>query len=154
MATKLEALQKLQKYCAYQERCHQEVRNKLLQLEVYGDDLEEIIALLIQENFLNETRFSQAFVRGKYRIKKWGKNKIIQELKKRHISAYNIKKGLSEIEEDQYLQNITDMITIKNEKWASLDPFPRRQKIVHYLVSKGYELSLAWEMTKEQVPFD
>ena len=83
--SKEDALKKLQRYCAYQDRCHQEVRSKLLDLGIYGHDLEEVIVALIEDNFLNEERFARSFTRGKLRIKHWGRNKILQELKKKNI---------------------------------------------------------------------
>ena len=95
--TKLEALKKLQKYCAYQDRCHQEVRSKLLDLGIYGDDLENVMVELIEENFLNEERFARSYARGKFRIKKWGKVRILRELKQRQISAYCIRKGMEKL---------------------------------------------------------
>ena len=95
-------LNKLRHYCAYQERCHEEVRTKLLSLKVYGDGLEEIINQLISEDFLNEERFAKAYAGGKFRMKKWGRGKIIQGLKARKISDYCIKQGMSEIPEEDY----------------------------------------------------
>ena len=97
--SKEEALAKIQRYCAYQVRCHQEVRTRLLDMGVYADWLEEIIVQLIEENFLNEERFARSFARGKFRIKQWGRNRIRQELKKRNISAYCIRMAMEEIEE-------------------------------------------------------
>ena len=92
--SKEEALAKIQRYCAYQDRCHQEVRTRLLDMGVYADWLEEIIVQLIEENFLNEERFARSFARGKFRIKQWGRNRIRQELKKRNISAYCIRMAM------------------------------------------------------------
>ena len=89
VVSKDDALKKLQRYCAYQERCHQEVRQKLLDLGIYGDDLEDIIAELITDNFLNELRFAQIYAGGKFRIKKWGRHRIRQELKKRKYRKYD-----------------------------------------------------------------
>ncbi len=98
-----EALQKLQRYCAYQDRCHSEVRSKLLDLGIYGDELEEIIAELITDNFLNEERFARSYARGKFNIKKWGRHRIKQELKRRQITDYCLRKAMEEIEETDYL---------------------------------------------------
>ena len=94
--SKEEALAKMQRYCAYQERCHEEVRSKLLNMGVYSDWREEIIVQLIEENFLNEERFARSFARGKFRIKQWGRNRIRQELKKRKISDYCVRKAMEE----------------------------------------------------------
>ena len=109
-----DALAKLQRYCAYQDRCHQEVRTKLLNLGIYGDDLEEIMADLISENFLNEERYARSFARGKFRMKKWGRNRIRQELKMRNISAYCLRKAMTEIEEEDYLKTLKEVISKKD----------------------------------------
>ena len=83
---------KIENYCAYQERCHSEVKRKLNSLGVFGQDVDEYLFYLIDENFLSETRFSEAYVRGKFNYKNWGKIKIIKELKARDISDWNINK--------------------------------------------------------------
>lgn len=132
-------LAKLQKYCAYQDRCHQEVRNKCLQLKIYGDELEEIMASLVQEDYLNEERFARSYVRGKYRIKLWGRHKIMQGLKVRNISAYCIKKGMSEIEEDQYLINLKQVLQKRNLAKDFEYPSLKRKDLFRYALSKGYE---------------
>ena len=113
--SKAEALSKLQGYCAYQDRCHQEVRSKLLDLGIYGNDLEEIMADLIQENFLNEERYARSFARGKFRIKKWGRNRIRRELKMRDISDYCLRKAMAEIEEEEYLKTLRKVLEKKDK---------------------------------------
>ena len=97
-----EATKKLEGYCAYQERCHKEVSQKLRDMNMISEAADEIIAHLIQENYLNEERLSQSYARGKFNIKKWGKNRIVNELKFRGISKYNIKTALKEIEDEDY----------------------------------------------------
>jgi regulatory protein len=97
-----EAQKKLEHYCAYQERCHQEVILKLKSLNMIPDAIDQIIWQLITDNYLNETRFAQSFARGKFRIKKWGKIRILNQLKFRGISAWNIKKAMAEIEPGEY----------------------------------------------------
>lgn len=99
-----EATKKLESYCAYQERCHKEVVHKLRNMHMIPEAIDTIIVHLIQENYLNEERFAQAYARGKFNIKKWGKNRIVNELKFRDISKYNIKTALQEIEDDKYIQ--------------------------------------------------
>ena len=100
-----QAQKKLELYCAYQERCHQEVISKLKSLDMIPSAIDIIVTNLIAANYLNETRFAQSFARGKFRIKKWGKNRILRELKIREISSYNIKLGMKEISESSY-QNV------------------------------------------------
>jgi len=131
-------LAKLQKYCAYQDRCHSEVRTKLLQLKTYGDDLENIISELIQEDYLNEERFACSYVRGKYRMKKWGRDKIVMALKKKGISDYCIRKGLSEIDMEEYNSNLQSLYVKLAEKYTEKNAFLQRQKIYAALRRKGY----------------
>lgn len=136
--------EKLKHYCAYQERCHQEVRQKLLELKVYGDDLESIILMLIEENYLNEERFARLFSGGKFRIKGWGRLKIRQELKARQISEYCINKGLSEINEEQYLEKLQALKEKRESIEKEKNPILRKKKIAQYLISRGYESDLVW----------
>ncbi len=136
---KEDALVKLQKYCAYQDRCHQEVRTKLLDLGVRGYDLEWVIAELIQEKFLDETRFAASYVRGKYRIKKWGRIKITIELKKRKISPYCLKKGLEEIDEEEYLDNLKTLLEKKKRTIKAKTEWEMRRKLTRFAQTKGYE---------------
>lgn len=144
-----EALAKLQKYCAYQDRCHQEVRTKLIELGVYGDSLESVIVDLIEENFLNEERFAKSFARGKFRIKHWGRTRIRRELKMRNISAYCLKKAMQEIEEEDYRQKITTLLEKKNRTLRESNDYYRKNKLARYLIQKGYESSLVWEQINQ-----
>ena len=146
--TREEALKKLQRYCAYQDRCHKEVRSKLLDLGVYGHDLEEVIVALIEDNFLNEERFAKSFVRGKFRMKQWGRSRIVQELKLRKVSAYCIRKGLEEIEEDVYVETLDKILTKKADQLKEEDPFKKRAKLASYAIRRGFESKLVWERIK------
>src|SRR5699024_2360006 len=145
MATPREALEKLKHYCAYQERSHKEVEEKLHQLKVWGEDADEIISNLIQENFLNEERYAQAYVRGKFNMKKWGRNKIRYALKRNQISDYCIKKGMQEIDEEDYLKTLSVLTRKKYETLKKEQHFRRIQKTRAYLVRKGYEYELITE---------
>ena len=139
----------LQHFCAYQDRCHEEVRSRLKELGVWGDDLEEIIAELISENFLDEERFAKSYSRGKFRIKNWGKIRIVSELKKRKISDYCIKQGLLEIDADEYLETIEKL----QKKYAATHPelnaFELQTKTIHYIYSKGFEMDKILEIVKK-----
>lgn len=143
-----QALDKLQKYCVYQDRCHQEVRSKLLDLGIYGDDLENVIAELIGENFLNEERFARSYVRGKFRVKKWGKIRIKQELKRRNISPYCLKKGLEEIEDEEYRNTLYELLAKKNPTIREANDFKKKGKLAAFAIGKGYESFLVWEVLK------
>lgn len=147
--SKADALTKLQAYCAYQERSHDEVRSKLLSLGIYGDDLEEIISDLIQENFLNEERYARSFARGKFRMKKWGRNRIRQELKMRRISAYCLRKAMTEIEEDEYLKTLKEVLEKKDSQLKEDDNYKRKNKLAVYGISRGFESKIVWETINE-----
>ncbi len=142
------ALERMQKYCAYQERCHSEVRHKLLSLGIYGDALEEIIFDLIQENFLNEERFARSYARGKFRIKQWGRNKIIKELKVRQVSEYCIRMALEEIDEEEYLQTLKKLARKKWSEYRGMKNFERKGRLARYLASRGFESELIWAELK------
>ena len=138
-------LQKLKHYCSYSERCHADVINKLYELEVWKKDQDEIIATLIQENYLNEERYTCSFVRGHFYIKKWGKNKILAALKQKNISNYCIKKGMLEIDEDDYNLLFEKLL---NDKWQSLgaekNKFIKMTKTKNYLIQRGFEYNLIY----------
>lgn len=147
-----ETTKKLESYCAYQERCHKEVNQKLRDMGMIPEANDQIITHLIQENYLNEERFAQSFARGKFNIKKWGRNRIVSELKFRGISKYNIKTALKEIEDDAYL-NTLDALSLKR-----LSAIPetnlqkRRKKLADYLLYRGWESHLVYGKVKELIP--
>ena len=147
--SKEEALAKMQRYCAYQERCHEEVRSKLLNMGVYSDWREEIIVQLIEENFLNEERFARSFARGKFRIKQWGRNRIQQKLKKRKISDYCVRKAMEEIEEADYRSTLETALVKKNISLDEEDAYQRKAKLARYAVSRGFESELAWQLIND-----
>jgi regulatory protein len=130
------ALDRMRKFCSYQDRSHSEVRTKLLKLHVYGDDLEEVISQLVNEDFLNEERFARSYVRGKFRMNKWGKFKIRMHLKQKRVSVYCIDKGMEEISEEEYLKTIDDLLT---RKLAGNTDFKSKQRARDSLMRKGFE---------------
>nr|WP_294776889.1 regulatory protein RecX [uncultured Flavobacterium sp.] len=147
--TLTEAMLKLEYYCSYQERCHQEVVDKLYQLGMKGDEIDTIVVHLLQNNFLNEERFARSFARGKHRIKSWGKIRIVNELKQRQIAAPNIKAALSEITEEEY-QTTFDQLAERH--WHSLterNGHKKNKKFCDYLLRRGWESQLVYEKMKE-----
>lgn len=142
------ARKKIQQYCAYQERCHSEVKEKLFEMGLRTAEVENLLAELIQENFLNEERFAAAFSRGKFRMKQWGRVKIKHELKKRRVSDYCIKKGLREINEEDY-QATLDHLATKKAVALKGNIFRKRSGLNTYLLQKGYEQSLVAEIVKK-----
>jgi len=143
-----EATKLLENYCTYQERCHKEVEQKLYDINMIPQAKEKILLHLLQHNFLNEERFAKAFVRGKFNIKKWGKIKITSELKFRNISAYNIKNALLEIKEDDYLKTLQQLAKKKMPLIKESNSFKKRNKLSIYLISKGYESNLVFDVVK------
>lgn len=142
----LVAKQKIEAYCAYQERCDFEIRNKLASWNLYAEDIDILIADLITNNFLNEERFAEAYVSGKFRIKKWGRIKIRQHLKQKKISNYSIQKGLQIIEDHEYIQTIHDLIASKSRLIKSKDNWDKMNKLKRFLASKGFETELIHEL--------
>ena len=142
------ALLKAQKYCAYQERCHQEVREKLYEWRVLPEVLENTIAELITSNFINEERFAKVYAGGKFRIKKWGRIKIEGKLRSKNISVYCIKKGLEEIDEEDYLKTLREVIEKKARNLDEKNDYLRKNKIARYAIRKGFEQGLVWEVLK------
>ena len=140
--TKEQALQKLKQYCAYQERCHREVKEKLYALGVWKRDHDEIIATLIEENYLNEERFAIAYAGGKFRIKRWGRVKIKYELKQKRVSEYCIKKALKQIDESNYIDKLTKLAIEKYQSLKGEQYLIRKKKTIDYLVGRGFELDL------------
>ena len=146
--TTIEATQKLEHYCAYQDRCHDEVIQKLRSLKMTSDETDHIVVHLIAENFLNEERFACSFARGKHRIKHWGKIRIVRELQMRHLTKYNIDKALKEITEE-YLENFHAW----GEKyWDTLQEtilLKKKKKWCDYFLRKGFESNLVYEKVQD-----
>ena len=144
-------IEKIKHFCAYQERSQWEVRGKLIEMHIYGDDLEAMIAELIEENYINEERFARQLARGKFVMKHWGKNKIKQALQQHQLSAYCINAALSEIDEDHYQ---TTLNKLAEQKWASLNKeknrFVKMTKTRNYLLQKGYESALIQTWLQQQ----
>ena len=147
--TVAEAQQKLEHYCAYQERCHQEVVNKLQELGMIPAAIDAIISSLIQNNYLNEMGFAQSFARGKFRIKKWGKNRILRELKRRNISNYNIKKGMEQISEEDYHTTFLELFEKRKKEVARLPIEHQKKKLISYLSYRGWETELIYDALRK-----
>jgi regulatory protein len=138
------------RYCQYQPRCHKEVRNKLYELGCTTPEVEEQIIDLIQTGLLNEENYARAIARGKFRMKQWGRRKIVEQLKFQQVSDYCIKKALTEIDEEEYIETLKTLAEKKlKELKSEKNIFTRKQKIYRYLVQKGYESELAGETINE-----
>jgi regulatory protein len=141
--TPQQALPKAKNYCAYQERCHSEVQDKLYGYGLNKNEAEEITSILITDNYLNEERFAVHYTGGHFRTKNWGRVKIKYELKKKQVSAYCIQKALAAIDEDEYFKTLDRLAelklkTLKSEK----NLFIKKRKLQDHLLQKGFENDL------------
>lgn len=146
-----EAKKKLEHYCAYQERCHKEVRNKLREMRMIPEAIDVITVHLIQHNYLNEERFAQVYVSGKFRIKKWGKNRLIKELKFREISKYSIDKALSQIDLDDYYKTLDELVLKRIAQVTEKNSYKKKKKVADYLLYRGWESHLIYEKLNEYI---
>jgi len=147
--TPAQAKEKILCYCAYQERSHYEVRKKLYDYGLYGSEVEPLLSFLITEGFLNEERFAKAFAGGKFRMKKWGKLKIVNELEAHDISKNCIKSGLKEISDEDYHKTLAEILEKKGKLLSEENDFIRRDKLAKYAIQKGYEPDLVRRLIKE-----
>jgi len=150
--TLTEAKRKLEHYCVYQDRCHAEVTSKLKEMRMIPMAIDEIIHHLIEHNFLNEERFAKSFARGKFNIKHWGRVRIIKELKFRKISEYNIKTALKEFSEEDYFTKLDFIATKKLTSITETNIYKKRKKLADYLLYRGWESHLVYEITKALIP--
>ena len=143
---KEDALKQLHRFCVYQDRCHSEVRTKLIKLKIYGQLLEEVMAELISDDFLNEERFAISYASGKFKINQWGKQKIKQGLMAKRVSSYCINKALSSLDEEEYYTGLEAILLKKKETIKSTNSFDLKKKIINYGLGKGYDYGLISEI--------
>jgi len=144
-----EAQKKIEHFCAYQERCHEEVIAKLRSMRMEQDEIDQIMVHLINDNYINEERFACSFARGKHRIKHWGKIRIVNELKFKKISQTLINIALKEITSEEYN---TTFHTLADRHWDSIQEtniLKKRKKFCDYLLRRGFESNLIFEKVKE-----
>lgn len=140
-----DALHKLQHFCAYQERCHQEVYDKLKKMQMIPEAIDQIIVALIQDNYLNEERFAKAFVSGKFRMKQWGRQRLRLELKKRDITKRLIDSAIAEINETEYLETFHLLATKKCASLSETNTLKKKKKLADFLLYRGWESHLVYE---------
>lgn len=143
------AWQKICKWCAFQERSQQDVRDKLYDYGLHSKDVEQLISRLILENFLNEERFAITFAGGKFRQLGWGKVKIKLALKQKKVSEYCIRKALSVINATDYTKQLEKVIAKRNREEKEKHPLKRKHKIAQYAISRGFESDIVWDLLKE-----
>ncbi len=149
--TLTEATRKLEQYCAYQERCHQEVRQKLKSMHMIPEAIDAIIVHLLKHNFLNEERFAKAFVNGKFRIKKWGKYRLASELKKKGISKYNLNQAFKEISELEYIETFNILAQKKMASLSDANSRNKKKKFIDYLLYRGWESHMVYEKANDLI---
>ncbi len=147
-----EATKKLEGYCAYQERCHKEVVNKLREIRMIPEAIDKIVVHLVENDYLNEERFAKSFARGKFTIKKWGRKRITLELKQRGISRFNIKTAIQEINQTAYLETFDALADKRLAQITEKNLLKRRKKLADYLLYRGWESDLVYRKIKELVP--
>jgi regulatory protein len=141
-----EAKRKMEKYCIYQDRCHQEIEKKLREIGMIKQASEVIQLHLMEHDFVNEERFARSFARGKFKIKKWGKKRIVNELKKREVSNYNIEAGLSEIDPIEYENTLDETGRRRFENVRETNTLKKRKKVADFLLRKGFESHKVYEL--------
>lgn len=144
------ALSKIYRYCAYQERSHREVKNKLFEYGLYSTQVDALLSQLITEGFLNEERFAKAFAGGKFRMLKWGRLKIQRELEGRGLTPRCIAKGLAEIDRHEYGKTLNTILQKHFKSVSEPNLFKKKNKVARYVISKGYEPELVWECLQNQ----
>ena len=145
-----DALKRIYKYCAYQERSQQEVRDKLYELGLHKKDVEQSISILITEGFINEERFAIAYAGGKFRIKQWGKVKIKYALKQKNVSDYCIRKALSQISDHDYTKTLQMLIDANSWKIKEKDIRKKNYRVAQHVISRGFESERVWELLQNR----
>jgi regulatory protein len=150
--TPSEAFARICRYCAYQERSHHEVRNKLFELGLFSNDVDDLMSQLITAGFLNEERYAKAFAGGKFRMKKWGRVKIQHELEGMGLTKNCIQRGLREIDPADYRKTLQSLLEKKLREVSEPNAFRRRDKVARFAIAKGYEPEMVWEYLKDLLP--
>ena len=142
-------IEQLKNYCAIQERCSSDIVTKMKTWRITNENQNKILDILIQEDFINDKRYSKSFCRGKFRIKKWGKVKITNELKRKNINPSTITSSLNEIKDIDYNTALDTQFNKKKQSIKSSNYYDKKKKIANYLIGKGYESNLVWEKLRE-----
>ncbi len=144
-----EALKRMERYCSYQERCHKEVNQKLYSMYMIPEAIDQIVVKLMQDNFLNEERYAKAFVSGKFRIKKWGKQRLTRELKQKDIGKTLITMALQTITDQDYIETFDALAEKKAESIRETNVLKKRKKLADYLLYRGWESHLVYDKVNE-----
>lgn len=147
-----EAKRALERYCVYQERCHKEVRQKLFDMRMIPEAVDEVVVHLLQHDFLNEERFARAYVRGKFKHKHWGRVRLVQELKQKQISKFNIESALKELDDLDYYGAFEALAAQRCQQIKEPNTYKKRKKLADYLLYRGWESALVYEKVIELIP--
>lgn len=147
-----EATRKMERYCAYQERCHQEVAKKLARMNMIPQAIDQIMTHLIKNDFLNEERFARGYARGKFHQKNWGKRRIVMELKRRQLSRFNIQNALRELDKEPYEEVLHKLAVRKLGQISDRSILKKKRKLADYLLYRGWEPELVYDKVRELVP--
>jgi regulatory protein len=139
-------LSKMKHFCAYQERCMQDVTTRLSTFHLQEDVYESIINILIKENFLNEERFARSFARGKLKYNKWGKNKIYATLQLKGVPEIFIEEALNEIDPHEYITVLRNLVAAKSKEIKETEFNRKIKKLANFATSKGFESDLVWDV--------
>ena len=146
-----EATKKLEYYCAYQERCHQEVRQKLIGMYMIPEAIDVIVVHLLEHNFLNEERFAKAYVSGKFKFKGWGKRRLKMELERREISLFNINEALAEVSNEEYITFFNSLAEKKIDSIKESSVYKKRKKFIDYFLYRGWESHIVYNKANELI---
>ena len=149
--TVAEAKKTLEHYCAYQERCHKEVRQKLKDMHMIPEAIDVVIVHLLEHNFLNEERFAKTFVSGKFKIKKWGKRRLTQELKQKGVSKYSINLAIATIDDVEYIDTFNVLAEKRLASVQETNILKKKRKLADYLLYRGWEPYLVYEKVDELI---
>lgn len=144
-----QVLDKMAKYCAYQERCVKDVRDKLKTFEIPEEEKAKILDYLLDNRFVNDERYAKAFVRGKVNQSGWGVNKIRFHLIQKGIDKNIIEEALGQTDEEAYKQRLIEILKTKSKTVKASNDFEKKRKLAAYAMQKGFEGSLVWEVLKE-----
>ena len=146
-----EATKTLERYCTYQERCHKEVVQKLKDMHMIPEAIDLVVGHLLEHNFLNEERFAKTFVRGKFQIKKWGKRRLVQELKQKDVSKYNINLAIKMIGDNEYIDAFNALTEKKLDSIREANIWKKKKKLADYLLYRGWEPDLVYDKVNELI---
>lgn len=138
---KKQALNKAMALCARQEYCVGDIREKLKIWGIEEEDRDIVIKELVKQKFVDDLRFTIAYVRDKVRFNQWGRVKIRYMLSAKKIPGQIIDRALDEIDMEVYTEVLKDLLQKKDKTLKSeADPWIRKQKLIRFAVSRGFEM--------------